>query len=96
MDGRLLISTSRFGSVFVNPYMYPTHDKLRMFCKIVRDAGLRWARSANTCCINNADHLVLQEALFAMFKWYQSSTVTIVLLRGVRSPSQRGELVRSI
>ena len=72
-----------------------THDKLRMFCKIVRDAGLYWAWS-DTCCINKADHFVLQEALVAMFKWYQGSTVTIVLLRGVRSPSRRGDLVRSI
>ena len=72
-----------------------THDKLRMFCNIVRDAGLHWAWS-DTCCINKADHFVLQEALVSMFKWYQGSTVTIVLLRGVRSPSRRGDLVRSI
>ena len=72
-----------------------THDKLQMFCKIVRDAGLHWAWS-DTCCINKADHFVLQEALVAMFKWYQGSAVTIVLLRGVRSPSRRGDLVRSI
>jgi hypothetical protein len=72
-----------------------THDKLRMFCKIVRDAGLHWAWS-DTCCINKADHFVLQEALVAMFKWYQGSAVTLVLLRGVRSPSRRGDLVRNI
>ncbi|KAF8555626.1 hypothetical protein OG21DRAFT_1483764 [Imleria badia] len=47
---------------------FPTHDKLKMFCKIVQDAGLRWAWS-DTCCINKVDHLVLQEALVAMFKW---------------------------
>ncbi|KAF8555002.1 hypothetical protein OG21DRAFT_1603126 [Imleria badia] len=72
-----------------------THDKLQMFCKIARDAGLHWAWS-DTCCINKADHIVLQEALVAMFKWYQGSTVTIILLRGVRSPSRRGDLVKSI
>ena len=72
-----------------------THDKLRMFCKIVRDSGFRWAWS-DTCCINKADHFVLQEALVSMFKWYEGSALTIVLLRGVRSPSKRGELVRSI
>jgi hypothetical protein len=72
-----------------------THDKLQMFCKIVRDAGLHWAWS-DTCCINKADHFVLQEALVAMFKWYQGSAVTLVLLRGVRSPSRRGDLVRNI
>ena len=73
----------------------PTHDKLQMFCKIVRDSGFHWAWS-DTCCINKADHSVLQEALVSMFKWYEGSAVTIVLLRGVHSPSQRGDLVRSI
>ena len=72
-----------------------THDKLQTFCKIVRDAGFHWAWS-DTCCINKADHFVLQEALVSMFKWYEGSAVTIVLLRGVRSPSKRGDLVKSI
>ncbi|KAF8547675.1 hypothetical protein OG21DRAFT_859147 [Imleria badia] len=73
----------------------PTHDKLQMFCKIVRDSGFHWAWS-DTCCINKADHFVLQEALVSMFKWYEGSAATIVLLRGVRSPSKRGDLMRSI
>ncbi|KAF8431337.1 hypothetical protein L210DRAFT_2991367 [Boletus edulis BED1] len=73
----------------------PTNDKLKRFCKIVRDAGLHWAWN-DTCCINKGDHSVLQEALAAMFKWYQGSALTLVLLRGVRSPSRRGDLVRSI
>jgi hypothetical protein len=72
-----------------------THDKLQMFCKIVRDSGFHWAWS-DTCCINKADHFVLQEALVSMFKWYEGSALTIVLLRGVRSPSKRGDLVGSI
>ena len=73
----------------------PTHDKLQMFCKIVRDAGFHWAWS-DTCCINKQDHFVLQEALVAMFKWYRGSVMTIVFLRGVRSPAKLGDLVRSI
>ena len=72
-----------------------THYKLQMFCKIARDNGLHWAWS-DTCCINKADHIILQEALVAMFKWYEGSAVTIVFLRGVRSPSRRGDLTRSI
>ena len=72
-----------------------THDKLQMFCKIVRDSGFHWAWS-DTCCIDKADHFVLQEALVSMFKWYEGSAVTIVFLRGVRSPSRRGDLVRNI
>ena len=31
-----------------------------------------------------------------MFKWCQGSAVTMALLRGVRSPSRRGDLVRNI
>ena len=73
----------------------PTHDKLKTFCKIVRDAGFNWAWS-DTCCINKSDHFVLQEALVAMFKWCQSSAMMIVFLRGVGSSSRRGALVRSI
>ena len=72
-----------------------THDKLQMFCNIARDSGFHWAWS-DTCCINKGDHFVLQEALVSMFKWYEGSALTIVLLRGVRSPSKRGDLVRSI
>ena len=72
-----------------------THDKLQMFCKVVRDSGFHWAWS-DTCCINKGDHVVLQEALLSMFRWYEGSALTIVLLRGVRSPSKRGDLVRSI
>ncbi|KAF8436838.1 hypothetical protein L210DRAFT_3631882 [Boletus edulis BED1] len=69
----------------------PTHDKLQTFCKIVRDAAFDWAWS-DTCCIDKSDHFVLQEALVAMFKWYQGSAMMIVFLRGVRSSSQRGAL----
>ena len=72
-----------------------THDKLQMFCKVVRDSGFHWAWS-DTCCIDKGDHFVLQEALISMFKWYEGSALTVVLLRGVRSPSKRGDLVRSI
>ncbi|KAF8431304.1 hypothetical protein L210DRAFT_3764262 [Boletus edulis BED1] len=73
----------------------PANDKLKMFCKIIRDAGLHWAWS-DTCCINRGDCVVLQEALVSMFKWYQGSALTLVLLRGVCSPSRCGDLIRSI
>ena len=72
-----------------------THKKLQVFCMIVRDLGFHWAWS-DTCCINKADHFVLQEALVAMFKWYEGSSTTIVLLRGVRFPPKRGDLAKSI
>ena len=73
----------------------PTHDKLQMFCKIVRDAGFHWAWS-DTCCINKGDHVVLQEALVSMFRWYQGSALTIIFLCDVHPLSQRGALMRSI
>ncbi|KAG6371697.1 hypothetical protein JVT61DRAFT_9038 [Boletus reticuloceps] len=73
----------------------PTHDKLQTFCKIVRDAGFDWAWS-DTCCIDRSDDPTLQEALVAMFKWYQGSVMMIVFLHGVRPSSSRGALARSL
>ncbi|KAG9310462.1 hypothetical protein JVU11DRAFT_9605 [Chiua virens] len=74
---------------------FPTHHKLQMFCKTAQDAGFHWAWS-DTCCINRADHLVLQGALVSMFDWYRGSSLTIVYLRGESSPSERTNLVESI
>ena len=59
-----------------------THEKLKMFCKIIRDDELNWAWS-DTCCINQEDPTVLQEALVSMFKWYEGSALTVVYLRDV-------------
>ena len=73
----------------------PNHDKLKMFCKIMQDSGLQWAWS-DTCCINKANHFILEEALAAMFKWYEGSALTVVFLFDVLSPSRRGALRRSI
>ena len=73
----------------------PTHDKLKMFCKIAQSGGFNWAWS-DTCCINKADPFVLQEALVAMFKWYQGCATMVVFLRGVCSSSLLGALVQSI
>ncbi|KAF8554660.1 hypothetical protein OG21DRAFT_1522296 [Imleria badia] len=58
-----------------------THDKLQMFCKIVREAGFNSAWS-DTC--------------FAMFKWFEGSAMTIIFIRGVRSPSRYGDLMGSV
>ena len=59
-----------------------THHKLKTFCKIIRNDGLNWAWS-DTCCINQEDPTVLQEALISMFKWYEGSALTVVYLRDV-------------
>ena len=73
----------------------PAHEKLQMFCKIVRDAGFNWAWS-DTCCIDKGDHFVLQEALVSMFRWYERSAMTIIFLRGVNRLAKRGALTRNI
>ncbi|KAF8554511.1 TPR-like protein [Imleria badia] len=66
----------------------PTHDKLKRFCEIVQETKINWAWS-DTCCVNQKDHFVLQEALVAMFEWYEGSEMTFVFLRGVHSSSRR-------
>ena len=73
----------------------PTHEKLKMFCKVVRDAGFNWAWS-DTCCIDKTDPSVLQEALVSMFKWYEGSAMTVIFLRGVSCLAKRGALTKSI
>ena len=73
----------------------PTHKKLQMFCKIVREEGFHWAWS-DTCCINKGDHFVLQEALVSMFKWYEGSAMTIIFLCDVDRRAKLGALMMSI
>ena len=73
----------------------PTHAKLQMFCKIVREAELNWAWS-DTCCINKGNHFVLQEALISMFKWYEGSTMTLIFLYGVDRLARRGAMMKSL
>ena len=72
----------------------PTHEKLRMFCKIVRDEGFIWAWS-DTCCIDQKDPSVLQESLVSMFKWYEGSVMTIIFLYDVDRLEELGALTRS-
>ena len=72
----------------------PTHEKLRMFCKIVRDEGFNWAWS-DTCCIDKKDPSILQEALISMFKWYEASAMTIIFLCDVDQLAVLGALIMS-
>jgi len=72
------------------------NDKLQNFCNLVRTLRFEWAWS-DTCCVNQLDKGVLQESLFAMFRWYRGSSLTIVHLLGVLSEEQEfGYLWRSI
>ena len=72
----------------------PTHNKLRIFCKIVRDEGCNWAWS-DTCCIDQRDPSVLQESLVSMFKWYEGSMMTIIFLYGADRLAKLGTLIMS-
>ncbi|KAI9567129.1 hypothetical protein HD554DRAFT_1027100 [Boletus coccyginus] len=69
-------------------------------CKVsaisYRTLRFEWAWS-DTCCVNQLDKGVLQESLFAMFRWYRGSSLTIVHLLGVLSEEQEfGYLWKSI
>ena len=74
---------------------FPTHNKLQMFFKIVRDEGFNWAWS-DTCCIDKGDQFVLQEALVSMFKWYEGSAMTIIFLCDVDRLAELGALIMSL
>ena len=72
----------------------PTHEKLQMFCKIVRDEGFIWAWS-DTCCTDQKDPSVPQESLVSMFKWYEGSVMTIIFLYDADELTGIGALIMS-
>ncbi|KAF8417602.1 hypothetical protein L210DRAFT_3580675, partial [Boletus edulis BED1] len=73
----------------------PLNDKLRKFCEVVRSDGYRWAWS-DTCCIDKTISSVLNQSLTMMYKWYEASAATFILLEDVESPSALGDLTDSI
>ncbi|KAG6377280.1 hypothetical protein JVT61DRAFT_15065 [Boletus reticuloceps] len=73
----------------------PLNEKLRKFCEVVRSDGYRWAWS-DTCCIDKTISTVLNQSLTMMYKWYEASAATFVLLEDVVSPSALGDLTDSI
>lgn len=72
-----------------------TNDKLRKFCELVRDDGYRWAWS-DTCCIDKMTSTLLNQSLTSMYKWYEESAATLVLIANMVSPSVPGALTKSI
>ncbi|KAG6369522.1 heterokaryon incompatibility protein-domain-containing protein [Boletus reticuloceps] len=72
----------------------PLNEKLRKFCQVVYKDGYRWAWS-DTCCIDKTNSSVLSESLKSMYKWYQASAATFVLLADVESSSAVGGLTGS-
>ncbi|KAH7380133.1 hypothetical protein BKA66DRAFT_571209 [Pyrenochaeta sp. MPI-SDFR-AT-0127] len=61
------------------------YNKIR-FCaqQALRD-GLRYFW-VDTCCINKANTVELQDAINSMFRWYQDADRCYVLLSGVKAP----------
>jgi len=68
--------------------------KLQSFCKVARDAGIRWAWS-DTCCIDKNNNVELLESVNTMFVWYRHSALTIIYLSDVSPSSNSGALARS-
>ncbi|KAG1778425.1 hypothetical protein EV702DRAFT_180396 [Suillus placidus] len=64
--------------------------KLQQFCKVARDAGLRWAW-CNTCYIDQ-NNFELQESVNSMFV---CSTLTFVYLSDISFSSKSGALAKS-
>ncbi|KAG8216979.1 hypothetical protein J3R82DRAFT_7285 [Butyriboletus roseoflavus] len=73
----------------------PLNEKLCKFCEVVQSEGYRWAWS-DTCCIDKTVSTVLNQSLTMMYKWYQASAATLVLLSSISSPSALGDLTDSI
>ncbi|KIJ62139.1 hypothetical protein HYDPIDRAFT_51583, partial [Hydnomerulius pinastri MD-312] len=69
--------------------------KLRRLCEEVRELGHRWAWS-DTCCIDKATSSILNQSLASMYKWYEDSAATLVLLASAAHPSKLGDLTLSL
>ena len=83
------------GSIWDLDESFPLNQKLHKFCEVVRSDGYRWAWS-DTCCIDKTISTVLNQSLKMMYKWYEASAATFVLLVDVTSMSVLGALLESI
>jgi len=68
--------------------------KLQSFCKIVREAGHRWAW-IDTCCIDQNNNIEVQRSVNSMFAWYRRSALTIIYLSDVPPGSKSGAIALS-
>lgn len=73
----------------------PQNEKLRNFCKKTRNLKYRWAWS-DTCCIDKLTNVILDRSLTSMYRWYENSAATLVLLVGMEHPSKPGDLPFSL
>ena len=70
---------NKAGSVWDLDESFPLNQKLRSFCEVVHADGYRWAWS-DTCCIDKTISTVLNQSLKMMYKWYEASAATLILL----------------
>jgi len=70
-----------FDDVFGNSVYVLQNEKLRKFCETIRDdyKSYQWSWS-DTCCIDKKDRDVYQKSIRSMYKWYNNSALTLVLL----------------
>jgi hypothetical protein len=65
------------------------YNKIR-FCKQQAESdGLRYFW-IDTCCIDKASHVELQDAINSMFRWYQNAKKCYVYLSDVSTAGQKG------
>lgn len=57
----------------------PGYEKLLRFCEKAKEYGCEYVWS-DTCCINKESSAELEEAIRAMYRWYQDAFVCIVYL----------------
>lgn len=74
-------SEPSFDDVSGNSVYDLQNEKLRRFCETVRrhHKPYQWSWS-DTCCINKQDTDVYQKSIQFMYKWYNNSALTLVLL----------------
>ncbi|KAF2181607.1 kinesin light chain 1 [Zopfia rhizophila CBS 207.26] len=63
------------------------YDKIRFCAQQAERDGLRYFW-VDTCCINKADHIELQDAINSMFRWYQNATRCYVYLSDALATEQ--------
>ncbi|KAH7903658.1 hypothetical protein BJ138DRAFT_1191031, partial [Hygrophoropsis aurantiaca] len=88
-----LLRNIQHKSVYDLESLYPV-TKLQRFCETARDAGYKWAWS-DTCCLDKANSVELQQSLNSMFDWYRGSSLTIVYLSDVPPSTKPGALAKS-
>ncbi|KAF2174746.1 HET-domain-containing protein [Zopfia rhizophila CBS 207.26] len=64
------------------------YDKIRFCAQQAEREGLHYFW-VDTCCINKADSVELQDAINSMFRWYQDAAICYVYLSDVPTAEQR-------